>query len=67
MTEPGNGRSLEVRVGVIEERVRTHGECLDELRATVSGMNSKLTTILVSIATAAILLAINLIVSGFAR
>lgn len=68
MTEtPGNGRADAIRLALVEQRVGLV-ECeMKELRDLVSGMNGKLTGILVSLATAALLLAINLAVNGLAR
>lgn len=64
MTEPGNGRVDAVRLALVEQRI-TNVECeMKELRDLVSGMNGKLTAILVSLATASLLLAINLVVHG---
>lgn len=63
--EPGNGREMAVRVALVEQRVKTV-ECeMRDLHDIVGGMNGKLTGILVSLATAALLLAINLVVGGF--
>lgn len=67
MAEPGNGRPMEVRMAIVEERVSVVERCANELRDQIEGMNGKLTAILVSIATAAVLLAINLVVGGFAK
>lgn len=67
MAEPGNGRAVEVRLSLLEERMNTLEKCHDDLRERLEAMNSKLTTILVSVATAAVLLAMNLVVSGFGR
>lgn len=64
MTEPGNGRADAVRLALVEQRI-TNVECeMKELRDLVSGMNGKLTAILVSLATASLLLAVNLVVHG---
>lgn len=67
MPEPGNGRADVVRLALVEQRVETVEDEMKELRDMVCGMNGKLTAILVSIATAAVLMAINLVVSGFGR
>jgi hypothetical protein len=67
MPEPGNGRADAVRLALVEQRVETVEDEMKELRDMVCGMNGKLTAFLVSIATAAVLLAINLVVSGFGR
>ena len=65
MTEPGNGRGDAVRLALLEQRI-CHVEAeMRELREMVRAMNGKLTTILVSVATAALLLAINLVVGLF--
>jgi hypothetical protein len=54
-------------MAIVEERVSVVERCANELRDQIEGMNGKLTAILVSIATAAVLLAINLVVGGFAK
>lgn len=57
----------DVRLSLLEERVRIMERSIDELKKTISGMNSKLTAILVSVATAALLLAIDLLVRGIGQ
>lgn len=54
-----NNRVTVAKLGV---RVSHLERGMDDLRETVEGMNGKLTAILVSIATAAVLLAINIII-----
>lgn len=66
-TEPGNGRTEDVRLALVEQKVVTV-ECeMRELRELVGGMNAKLTAILVSVATAAVVLALNLAVGGLIK
>lgn len=67
MADSGNGRPMEVRVALIEERTNVMERCYNELRERMDLMNGKLTAILVSVATAAVLLALNLVVNGFAK
>lgn len=55
----------DVRLSLLEERVRFMERSVEELKKAIAGMNSKLTAILVSVATAAVLLAINLLVRGW--
>jgi hypothetical protein len=60
---PEDGGSIEVRLSLVEERVRVMEGCVQELRIAIASMNAKLTAILVSVTTSAILLAINVILS----
>ena len=53
-------------MALLEERMAVMEACVEELRAVIGSMNAKLTAVLVSITTAAVLLAINLLVQEFA-
>lgn len=60
--EPG---TFEVRLSLVEERVRVMEQIVQDLRDEIGGMNAKLTALLVSVTTAAVLLAINVLVGAF--
>ena len=64
---PDDPGTFEVRLSLVEERIRVMEQSVQELRAMIGGMNAKLTAILFSLTTAAVLLAINLVVQEFAR
>ena len=57
----------DVRLSLLEERVKFMERSIEDLKKTISGMNGKLTAILVSVATAALLLAIDLLVRGIGQ
>jgi hypothetical protein len=64
MTEPGNGRAVEVRVALLEERATQLEARVCDMQKTLDGINGKLTAILATLATSAVLLALNLVVNG---
>lgn len=66
MTDPGNGRAVEVRVALLEERTTQLEARVCDMQKTLDSINGKLTAIFAALATSAVMLAINLVVNGFA-
>lgn len=65
MTEVGNGRPMEVRMALIEERMLHMEKQQEELRETLLQVNAKMTGVLAAVAASAVMLAIILIVNGW--
>ena len=62
---PDDPGTFEVRLSLVEERVRVMEQSVQELRVEIGSMNAKLTAVLLSVTTAAVLLAINVLVGAF--
>lgn len=60
---PGNGRSQDVVVAVLQERVNNLETCVEHLTTKIDAMNGRLNTILGSVVVACILLAIQTLLS----
>lgn len=62
---PDDPGTFEVRLSLVEERVRVMEQGVQDLREEIGSMNAKLTAVLFSVTTAAVLLAINVLVGAF--
>ena len=66
MAQAGNVRAPEVRMALLEERVGHCEKQLEDLAETLAQVNSKLTGVLAAVAASAVMLALNLVVHGWA-